>query len=176
MDRARQRFANNVQLLRNFNEALSVMGDRDWTNACENSYIQHMAKKLWMHDFTPEEVRQVDKAVRGYLAVLNLRAQANPVVSGGRVVKGEIFSVKEVCDDHPPCGKHWKMNVRDHVERYAIYTPIPPEVLDEWNPEDLVGRTVSYYAYLTASERDPSFGFAHRPKLMTISEENRNAS
>jgi hypothetical protein len=172
MDRARQRFANNVQLLRNFNDALSVMGDRDWTNACENSYIQHMAKKLWMHDFTPEEVRQVDKAVRGYLAVLNLRAQANPVVSGGRVVKGEIFSVKEVCDDHDPCGKHWKMNVRDHIERYAIYTPIPPEILDEWDPQDLVGRTVSYYAYLTASERDPSFGFAHRPKLMTISEEN----
>ena len=172
MDRARQRFANNVQLLRNFNDALSVMGDRDWTNACENSYIQHMAKKLWMHDFTPEEVRQVDKAVRGSLAVLNLRAQANPVVSGGRVVKGEIFSVKEVCVDHDPCGKHWKMNVRDHIERYAIYTPIPPEILDDWDPQDLVGRTVSYYAYLTASERDPSFGFAHRPKLMTISEEN----
>lgn len=176
MDRARQRFANNVELLKKFNPELAVMGDRDWTNACENSYIQHMAKKLWMYDLTEHEVQQVNKAVTGYLGVLRLREQATPVQSGGRVVKGEIFSVRPVCTDHPECGKHWKMNVRDHVERYAIYTPIPQEILDEWDPHDLVGRTVSYYAYLTASERDPSFGFAHRPKLMTISEENRNAS
>lgn len=176
MDRARVRFANNVALLTKFNEELAVMGDRDWTNACENQYIQYMAKKLWLFDFSEEEVKQVNKAVTGYLGVLKLRAQANPVQAGGRIVKGEIFSVRRSCEHGDDCSKHWRMNVRDHVERYAIYTPIPEELLEEFEPRELMGRTVSYFAYLTVSRRDPSFGFAHRPKFMTISREHRNAS
>lgn len=174
MDRARQRFASNLRLLTKFNAELVVMGDRNWTNECHNSYIQHMAKKMWLYDFTPLEVTQVNKAVTGYLGLLELRAKANPVKPGGHVVKGEILSVKRVCEDQE-CSRHWKMGVRDDVEGYSIYTPIPLDIADQYTDmTELIGHTVSYYAYLTASERDPSFGFAHRPKLMTI-EEKRNA-
>lgn len=178
MDRARQRFASNSELLAKFNPDLGVMGDREWTDACENPYIQHMAKKMWMHNLTETEVVQINKAVTGYLDVLRIRAQAQPVQPGGQIVRGEIFSIRRVCPDHhgPECQRHWKMNVRDEEKKYAVYTPIPQSILDVWSPEELIGHTVSYYAYLTPSQRDPGFGFAHRPKLMTIYKEKRNAS
>jgi hypothetical protein len=174
MDRARQRFADNVELLKSFNPALAVMGDRDWTNNCENSYVQHMAKKLWMHPFTQEEVENVNKAVTGYLYRESLKANANPVQAGGRVIKGKIFSVKKTCEheDAEDCTRHYRMNVRDAVDRNTIYTPIPRAIYEQWLSEeiDLIGRDVSFYAYITVSERDKTFGFAHRPKLMEIKE------
>jgi len=177
MDRARKRFADNVQMLEAHNPKLAVMGDRDWTGACTNQYICHMAKKLWLHDLTPTEVLALEKAVLGYLSVLERRAQAKPVTPGGKIIKGQVFSVKQACKhDAPQCDEHWYMNVRDEVEKNAIYTPIPIEVLEKWVPTDLVGHTVSFYAYVTASGRDETFGFAHRPRLMTISEEKANAS
>lgn len=166
MDRARQRFADNVDLLTKFNPELAVMGDRDWTNACTNEYVQHMAKKLWMHPFTDQEVEHVNKAVSGYLLRERRRAEAQPQVPGGRVVKGEVFSVKKACD-HTNCRKHYKMNIRDHEYKNTLYTPIPEPHLPQ-DPETLVGADVSFYAYITVSERDNTFGFAHKPKLMEI--------
>lgn len=171
MDRARQRFADNVKLLTEFNPALAVMGDRDWTNNCENSYICHMAKKLWMHPFTPDEVENVNKAVTGYLHREAVRAQSKPVKGGGRVIKGRITSVKKTCEDED-CTRHYRMNVRDTVEENTIYTPIPRALYEQWESEgiELVGRDISFYAYITVSLRDNTFGFAHRPKLMEIKE------
>lgn len=177
MDRARQRFASNVELLKAHNPALSVMGDRDWTNACRNQYIQYMAKKLWLYEYKPHEVLQVEKAVLGYLDVEARRAEAQPVESGNRIIKGEVFSVKQNCRQHEnaeTCGKHWYMSVRDSEQKNTIYTPIPDAFLTD-SPRDLIGSQVSFYAYITASERDHTFGFAHRPKLMTIERES-NAS
>lgn len=178
MDRARKRFASNVALLEAHNPALAVMGDRNWTGACTNQYICHMAKKLWLYDYTPHEVLQVEKAVLGYLSVEARRAEAQPVTPGGRVVHGEVFSVKQNCkhEDVEGCGQHWYMNVRDSEEKNTIYTPIPRHVLEGRKPESLMGATVSFYAYITRSERDNTFGFAHRPKLMTIQREGNNAS
>ena len=174
MDRARQRFADNVALLTKFNPALAVMGDRDWTDKCENSYICHMAKKLWMHPLTQDEVENVNKAVTGYLYREAIKAQSNPVKAGGRVIKGQITSIKKTCDHEEAdgCTRHYRMNVRDGVEKNTIYTPIPRALYEQWESEgiELVGRDVSFYAYITVSERDNTFGFAHRPKLMEIKE------
>jgi hypothetical protein len=177
MDRARKRFRDNVALLEAHNPKLAVMGDRSWTDACTNQYICHMAKKLWMYDYTPTEVVQLEKAVLGYLEITARRAEAQPVQPGGRVIKGEIFSVKQSCKhDGDPCEKHWYMNVRDADQKNTIYTPIPLEVLDVSMPQNLVGSTASFYAYITVSSRDETFGFAHHPKLMTITKEKDNAS
>lgn len=172
MDRARQRFADNVALLTGFNPQLAVMGDREWTNKCDNPYVQHMAKKLWMHPFTEQEVEHVNKAVTGYLYRESLKADANPVQPGGRVIKGTIHSVKKTCEHEGAdiCTRHYRMNVRDAVDKNTIYTPIPRAVYEQWAGIELVGREVSFYAYITVSERDNTFGFAHKPKLMEIKE------
>ncbi len=172
MDMARVRFKNNVERLTKHNPALAVMGDRDWTNASTNPYIQYMAKKLWLLDYTQRDVDQLTKAVLGYLKILEQRANASPVAPGNRVVKGEVVSVKQGCV-HPNCLKHWYMNVREDESRSLIYTPIPQEFMDDVQAN--VGKAVSFYAYITASARDNTFGFAHKPKLMTM-KENQNAS
>lgn len=165
MDKARQRFKDNVKLLTEHDPALAVMGDRDWTGACENEFIVRMAKKLWLFDYNPRDVELVTKAVKGYLKLLEHRKLAQPVVPGNRVVKGVVTSVKKSCD-HPDCRRHWYINVRD--EGYSlIYTPIAESLLPT-PPKALVGQQVSYFAYVTASVRDNTFGFAHRVKLMTI--------
>lgn len=172
MDNARLRFKRNVELLTEHDPDLAVMGDREWTNACENEFIQRMAKKLWLFDYTPNDVYHITKAVKGYLKVLENRAKAKPVVKGDRIVKGEITSIRKSCD-HESCRKHYYMNVRD--ENYSsVYTPVPEPLLPA-PAKDLVGCEVSFYAYVTVSARDNTFGFAHRPKLMTI-KENSNAS
>lgn len=177
MDKARKRFHDNVALLVAHNPKLAVMGDRNWTNECTNGYICHMAKKLWLYEYTSTEVLQVEKAVLGYLEILARRAEAQPVKPGGRVIKGEIFSVKQSCKhDGDPCEKHWFMNVRDADQKNTIYTPIPQFLMDELMPQELVGSTASFYAYITVSSRDETFGFAHHPKLMTITKEKYNAS
>lgn len=176
MDKARQRVASNLAILKARNPELGVLGDQRWVNDCTNQYIQHMAKKIWMHELTDLEIEQVDKAVTGYLTMLRRRAEAGPVTPGGRIVKGEIFSVKKTCD-HDACYSHWRMNVRDTEEKNTIYTPILPDILGLVDsPKDLVGCTVSFYAFVTVSTRDETFGFAHRPKLMTIQREGTNAS
>lgn len=173
MDKARQRFKHNVELLTAHDPALAVMGDRDWTNACENPYIQYMAKKLWLFDYRPDEVVQLAKAVTGYLKVLERRRLAQPVEPGNRIIKGEIASVRLSCPhDDESCIQHWFMSVRDMDHHNMIYTPIPRKVLEECEAKDLVGQYTSYYAYITVSERDNTFGFAHRPKLMAITKEN----
>ena len=175
MDRARQRFNANLRLLTGYNQRLAVMGDREWVNDCANDFIQRMARKMWLYYLTPREVDQVNRAVEGWLTVIELREKANPVQAGIHMVKGKVLSARPTCD-HLDCRRHWKMNVRDENEHYAIYTPIPEEWLEGREPAQLIGLTVSYVAYLTSSDRDPSFGFAHRPKLMTIYEEKQNAS
>lgn len=172
MDKARQRFKDNVELLTKHDPDLAVMGDREWTARCDNEFIQRMAKKLWLFDYTPNDVYHITKAVKGYLKVLEHREKAQPVQPGSRVVKGEITSVKKSCD-HPDCIKHWYMNVRDE-NHSSVYTPIPSSLLPE-RPKDLVGNEASFFAYVTVSVRDKTFGFAHRPKLMTI-KENSHAS
>lgn len=169
MDNARRRFKENVELLTKHDPALAVMGDRDWTNACDNEFIQRMAKKLWLFDYTEHDVELITKAVKGYLKVLEHRAKAQPVERGNRIVKGEITSLKKSCD-HPDCRRHWYMNVRDQ-NHSLVYTPIPDTLLPE-NPKDLVGQYVEFYAFVTVSVRDHTFGFAHRPKLMTIKEDS----
>jgi len=170
MDRARQRFADNVALLTSHDPELAVMGDRDWTNACTNGYIAHMAKAMWMRNFSDEEVTQVTKAVKGYLMIERRKAEATPVIPGGRVIHGEVFSVKKTCE-HDGCARHWRMNVRDTEHRNTIYTPIPFDILRGRDPKELVGLKVKFYAHISASERDETFGFAHKPKLMEIEEE-----
>lgn len=167
MDKARQRFKDNVKLLIEHDLALAVMGDREWTGACENEFIVRMAKKLWLFDYNDRDVELVTKAVKGYLKLLEDRALAQPVVPGNRVVKGLITSVKKSCD-HPDCRKHWYMNVRDDGFS-LIYTPIAESLLPA-TPKDLVGQQASFWAYVTVSVRDKTFGFAHRVKLMTIRE------
>jgi hypothetical protein len=131
-----------------------------------------MAKKLWLFDFTDRDIEFTTKAVKGYLKVLDHRSKAQPVVKGNRVIHGEITSVKKSCD-HVDCRRHWYMNVRDE-NHSLVYTPIPDTMLPD-NPKSLVEQHVSFYAYVTVSARDITFGFAHRPKLMTI-KENQNAS
>lgn len=168
MDNARRRFRDNVALLTKHDPDLAVMGDREWTNACDNEFIQRMAKKLWLFDYNDRDIELITKAVKGYLKVLEHRAKAQPVQRGNRVIHGEVTSLKKSCD-HPNCRKHWYMNVRDE-NHSLVYTPIPEDLLPE-NPKDLVGRQVSFYAFVSASARDNTFGFAHRPKLMTIKEE-----
>ena len=128
-----------------------------------------MAKKLWLFDYTEHDVELITKAVKGYLKVLEHRAKAQPVERGNRIVKGEITSLKKSCD-HPDCRRHWYMNVRDQ-NHSLVYTPIPDTLLPE-NPKDLVGQYVEFYAFVTVSVRDHTFGFAHRPKLMTIKEDS----
>lgn len=168
VDRARQRFANNVALLTNHDPELAVMGDRDWTNSCTNEYVQYMAKKLWMHDFTPDDVAGLTKAVKGYLMIERRRAEAEPMIAGGRIIHGEIVSVRKHCDHGDDCQKHWRMNVRDYTHKNTIYTPIPYGIMQMHEPKNLVGMSVKYYAYISVSERDKTFGFAHRPKLMEV--------
>lgn len=168
VDKARQRFADNVALLTNHDPELAVMGDREWTNACTNEYIQYMAKKLWLHEYSEEDVLQVTKAVTGYLMIMRRKAEAEPMIPGGRIIHGEICSVRKHCD-HDGCEKHWRMNVRDYTHKNTVYTPIPYGIMQSYqNPKDLVGMSVKYYAYITVSERDQTFGFAHRPKLMEV--------
>lgn len=168
MDNARKRFADNAALLKNHDPELAVMGDRDWTNNCTNDYIAHMAKAMWMRDFNEEEVKQVTKAVKGYLMIQRRKAEAEPVLPGGRIIHGEIVSVRQSCDHGPDCNKHWRMNVRDHTYKNTIYTPIPYGIIQGNTPEELKGSDVKFYAYISVSERDQTFGFAHRPKLMEI--------
>jgi hypothetical protein len=168
VDKARQRFADNVALLTKFDPELAVMGDREWTNACTNEFIQYMAKKLWLFDYRDDEVEQVAKAVKGYLMVQRLKAEAKPMVPGGRIIHGEICSVKKHCD-HEDCTKHWRMNVRDHTYKNMVYTPIPYGIMQQYpDPKKLIGMDVKYYAHITVSDRDETFGFAHQPKLMEV--------
>lgn len=172
MDNARRRFKENVELLTKHDPDLAVMGDREWTSTCDNEFIQRMAKKLWLFDYTPRDVELVTKAVKGYLKLIEHRAKAQPVEKGNRVVRGEITSLRKSCD-HTDCNKHWYMNVRD--ENFSlVYTPISEYLLPA-NPKQLVGCEISFYAYVTVSGRDITFGFAHRPRLMTI-KEKANAS
>jgi hypothetical protein len=168
VDKARQRFADNVALLTKHDPELAVMGDRDWTNACTNEFIQHMAKVLWMRDYTEQDVLSVTKAVKGYLLVLRRKAEAEPMIPGGRIIHGEICTVRQHCDHGPSCQKHWRMNVRDYTHKNTIYTPIPYGIMQMYEPKDLVGMSVKYYAHISVSERDNTFGFAHRPKLMEV--------
>lgn len=175
MDAARKRFADNVELLKSFNPDMVVMGDREWTDTkCTNPYIQHMAKKLWMHNLTDAEVLSLNKAVTGYLMIEKRIAEAEPIQTGGRVVKGQIVSVKKTCD-HEDCLKHYRVNVRDAQYKNTVYTPIPANVFREWvgdsSEQELVGRDISFYAHISVSDRDETFGFAHKPKLMTIEKE-----
>lgn len=172
MDRARQRFADNIELLKKFNPELEIMSDRYWTDHCENSYIQHMAKKLWMHPFTEQEVEYVNKAVTGYLFRERQKAESEPVQPGGRVIKGTIMSVRKTCEhgDNEHCMKHYRMNVRDTEARNTLYTPLPYSFLAGYDPQALVGKSISFYAYVTVSTRDNTFGFAHKPKLMQLKE------
>jgi len=167
VDKARQRFADNVALLTNHDPELAVMADRDWTNACTNEYIQHMAKVLWMRDYTEQDLLGVAKAVKGYLLVQRRKAEAAPMIAGGRIIHGEICTVRKHCD-HENCDKHWRMNVRDFTYKNTIYTPIPYGIVQMYDPRELVGMSVKYYAHISVSERDETFGFAHRPKLMEV--------
>lgn len=169
MDNARRRFKENVDLLTQHDPDLAVMGDRDWTNACDNEFIQRMAKKLWLYDYTDRDVELITKAVKGYLKLLEHRSKAQPVEAGNRIVKGEVTSLKNSCD-HPNCRKHWYMNVRDE-NHSLVHTPIPESLLPE-TPKSLIGQGVEFYAYVTVSARDNTFGFAHRPKLMTLKEDS----
>lgn len=171
MDGARKRFADNLARLEQYNPELAIMRNRDWTdNQCTNDFIRHMAKKLWMHPFTDDEVFQVNKAVTGYLLLEKRRREAAPMIGGGRVIHGEIFSVKKTCD-HTDCTRHYRMNVRDEQYKNTVYTPIPSKLFEDWAPEELIGSSVSFYAYITVSDRDNTFGFAHRPTLMNIQKE-----
>lgn len=168
MDKARQRFADNVALLTNHDPELAVMGDRDWTNACTNEFIQYMAKKLWLFPYEQKDVDAVTKAVKGYLMVQRRKAEAEPMIEGGRIIHGLICSVKKHCD-HTDCNKHWRMNVRDYTHKNMVYTPIPYGIMQQYtDPRELVGMSVKYYAHITVSLQDETFGFAHKPKLMEV--------
>jgi hypothetical protein len=175
MDRARKRFQTNVEKLTAHNPELAVMGDRDWTASCGHPFIERMAKKLWLFDYSERDIEQIEKAVTGFLSIQRQRAEAEPVRPGGQVVKGRIMSVKQACDSHGDCPHHWYMNVKSEEARHILYTPIPVEYAEQ-GPHELIGDTISFYAYVTVSERDETFGFAHRPKLMTITKrEKQNA-
>lgn len=172
MDRARKRFQDNVSKLTAHNPELAIMGDRDWTASCGHPFIERMAKKLWLYDYSDRDVEQIEKAVTGFLSIQRQRAEAEPVVPGGQIVKGRIMSVKRACDSHGDCLQHWYMNVKQDGPRNILYTPIPEEYIEE-DPHKLIGDTVSFYAYVTVSDRDKTFGFAHRPKLMTITQKEK---
>lgn len=160
MDRARQRCKSNLDRLTAFNPALKVLGDRQWVDECENGFITYMAKKIWMYELTDDEVKQVNKAVTGYIKLRTMRSESTPVRPGNRVVKGTVINVKNQCREHETCGRHWYANVRTE-EKNTIYTLLPPENYRE----DLVGQQVEFFACVTVSSRDKTFGFAHAVKL-----------
>lgn len=167
-DRAKQRFRMNLEKLIAFNSDLEVMGDRKWVDSCTNDYIAYMCKKIWMHELTEEEIRQANKAVTGYLQLRARVASSTKVQPGSQVVKGTVTRLKNKCQGHDDCGKHWYATVRTHQEN-TLYTRLPPGSYQE----DLVGQDVEFYATVTVSSRDETFGFAHQVILF---KEKSNAS
>lgn len=169
MDRARKRFADNLTKLTAYNSELSVMGDRDWINQCTNDYIVHMSKRMWMYELVDVELPQIEKAVLGYLKMRALVESSTPVEFGNRVIRGTIVSMKQRCRNHEDCDQHWFGNVRTE-DNNTIFTPLPPG-----STRELIGQGIEYFAFITVSARDKTFGFAHHPKLMKL-KENSNAS
>lgn len=166
MDRARKRFRDNLDKVVEVNPALEVLADQKWINNCTNNYIVHMARKMWLYDLTDEEIPGFSKAVTGYIDLLKRAAESTPVIPGNRTVKGVVMSARHSCRNHNVCDKHWSVNVRTE-EQSTIYTPIPAELVD-----GIVGKDIEYFAYVTVSSRDETFGFAHAVKLLKIKEKS----
>ena len=164
MDRAHVRHQENLAKLVEYNPELSVMADQEWIDSCRNEYIVKMAKKMYLYPLMAHEIRQIDKAVTGYLAMLESKRDHQPVPRGNGIVTGVVTHVKMTCD-HENCSKHLKMSILED-NRYTIYAPVVPDILGADDPSSLIGDRVSFYASLTRSDRDPTFGFAHKPKLM----------
>lgn len=180
----RRNLENAKRLLRfEANLAAAVEARPEWARSkdLENDFVSELRGKMYKYELTARQIEAgADAILRHEEATEGKRAEAarlaamEPLEAGRREVSGVVRAVKSEDSAYGYGNKvDWKM-LLELESGHRVWGTIPSALFDllnadredgdAWIPYDgLRGRTVSLTATVSASDRDPSFGFYSRP-------------
>lgn len=129
-----------------------------------SQFAADMALKASRGEVLPERVIEIcEKISQERAEQAAAEAAAKPVPTGkGLEIAGEVVSTR-VRDGYMGRGEH-KMLVR-HADGWRVWSTVPRDLLASADHlDELQGQRVRFTADVTASQDDPAFGYAARPR------------